>query len=185
MTRKPTRWLLAAAAVSLWSSCGFAELEDDELTLERRPYVGDELRIDGLYYTVEENMYGDLYTVYFFYRNGVVRYGGSSNDPEFYRGNGFLDEQAKYAWGLFHVGGDEITFEKWYPPSKGISYSYISSGHILNDTTFVITESRRSNGEEEVHERDEVYHFRPYGPKPDSTSRFIYRPRRTSGRDDV
>ena len=155
------------------SGCGFLELEDDKLTSEKRLYVGDELRIDGLYYTVGQNMHGDLYTVYFFYRNGVVRYVGSSNDPEFLNEeNRFGDGRAKYEWGLFNVEGDKIAFEKWYPASKGIAHSFIRSGKILNDTTFVITESRRSNGEE-VREENEMYHFRPFSPKPDSTSRYI------------
>ena len=60
----------------------------------------------------------------------------------------------------------------WYSPSGGGTPAYVREGKILNDTTFHITTSYRSNGSER-HEKDEVYHFRQFYPKPDSTNNFI------------
>ena len=50
-------------------------LKDDDLSLSRKEYTGNQLRIDGYYYfnyTNEE----DYVRVYFFYKNGMILYGG-------------------------------------------------------------------------------------------------------------
>ena len=145
--------------------------KDDELSLSRVPYTGNELRIDGYYY----NNIGSL-NVHFFYRNGIVRYGGggykdfeefekcvrNSNIP----GNSITD------WGVFLINSSDIKFERWYSSSGGGAPAYIREGKILNDTSFHITVSYRSNGSER-REIDELYHFREFSPKPDSTNNFI------------
>ena len=81
--------------------------------------------------------------------------------------------QKKHDWGTFQINKDSIVFERWYPAE--VSKSYYRSGKILNDTTFVITESYRlRNGKKkEWREKNEVYHFKAFSPKPDSTNRFI------------
>jgi hypothetical protein len=142
----------------------------DDLTFEQRPYLGDELRMDGYYYYRYHTSEGDRYRTHFFYRNGVVRYVGTFENLDSLTGDDFLDGTARHHWGLFHVDGERIAFERWYPAEY--VKAFIRSGRILNDTTFVITESRRSNGEA-IRERNEVYHFRPFSPKPDSTSGFL------------
>ncbi len=162
-------------ACLLLIGCDFSLLTHDDLTFEQRPYLGDELRMDGFYYDSYLTPEGDgpFYSVHFFYRNGVVRYVGSFERPlDSLTSEDFLDGDSRYDWGLFHVDGDQIAFERWYPPSKTHTIAAIRSGRILNDTTFVITESRRSNGDD-VREEDETYHFRAFSPKPDSTSRFL------------
>ena len=157
--------LVALAAFCLLSGCDSDALTGhDELSFERRLYLGEELRIDG-YYT-------DDYSVYFFYRSGVVRYVGTFENLDSLTSNDFLDGTARHQWGLFHVNGDGIAFERWYPPSGTHTKAFIRSGRILNDTTFVITESRRSNGED-VRSENEMYHFRLFSPKPDSTSGYL------------
>ena len=63
-------------------------------------------------------------------------------------------------------------FEKWYPNSPGQPKVYIREGKILNDTTFHITASYRPDGSER-REKDEIYHFKQFSPKPDSTNNFV------------
>ena len=171
MVYKPMRCLIAVAAMCLLGSCN-SLVGHDELSLERRPYLGDELRMDGYYYYAYPTSQGIRYTAYLFYRNGVVRYGGNTPDLEILESEVPLYGDKRWHWGLFHVDGDRIAFELWYPPSKTYTEAYVRSGQILNDTTFVITEAWRSN-DEDVREKDEVYHFRAFSPKPDSTSRYI------------
>ena len=68
--------------------------EDDELTLEPRPYDGSDLRIDGYYYRFFD---AGLIQVYFFYRNGVILHGGDfkaeklSEKEEMYRNGQFYN----------------------------------------------------------------------------------------------
>ncbi len=75
-------------------------------------------------------------------------------------------------WGVFETTKDSIRFERYYPPSGGPWIPSIRSGVILNDTTFLITEVRRSYGKE-VRKENLLYGFRRFSPKPDSTNRFI------------
>jgi hypothetical protein len=59
--------------------------------------------------------------------------------------------------------------------SGGQRLVYTNIGVILNDTTFQLTESYRlKKGEKTEYQiLDEIYHFRQYSPKPDSTNDFI------------
>jgi hypothetical protein len=77
----------------------------------------------------------------------------------------------KDCWGVFNIKDNIIKFERWYP-GQGAKKAYVREGIILNDTTFHITKSYRSNGSE-LKDADEVYHFRKFSPKPDSTNVFV------------
>jgi hypothetical protein len=147
---------------------------DDKLSLHQTPYTGSELRIDGYYYNYFE---GWRINTHFFYANGIIRYGGggSSSFQEFeerIKNSTILPGDTKTEWGVFIVNNDIIKFEKWYPSSGGGAPAYVREGRILNDTTFHITISYRSNGSER-RIKDEIYHFKQYSPKPDSTNEFI------------
>jgi hypothetical protein len=153
-------------------SCNKFENGDDVLSLQWEDYSGNALKLDGIYYFETENFEGPLFQRYALYRNGIIRnLGGSKNidDLRFPSGN------SKYEWGVFQIDGTRIKFERWYPSSGGPLKAYIRSGEILNDTTFLITESyRMQKGKKtEIRERNEVYHFRQFSPKPDSTNNFI------------
>ena len=151
---------------------------DDKLSIQRTDYLGDELRIDGYYYL----LYGDgYYTAAFFYRNGILFQGaaGSIDDIEehenYYLNGYYNNNNVKYRWGVFKIEENLIKFERWYPSSGGPIHAYVRSGVILNDTTFHITEVyRMQNGEKtDLSTTDEIYHFKQFSPKPDSTNVFI------------
>ncbi len=146
--------------------------KDDKLSLELNNYNTNEILIDGYYYTVLENFEGVIYNRFAFYRNGIVRYLGSTKSLQEIN---FGPVDAKDAWGVFQIYSNEIKFEKWYPSSGGPLKAYIRAGNILNDTTFVITESYRMHKGKKTEEkvRNETYHFRQFSPKPDSTNSFI------------
>lgn len=164
----------------MFGNCKKSVSDHDELSIARQSYLGNQLRVDGFYYT-EAN--GSLYSASFFYKNGVILdAGGTFNSVEeidTYIQNEFIlrNEYKKYMtnWGLFLIENKSIKFERWYPSSGGPMKAYVRAGSILNDTTFLINESyRNQNGKKsEAKERNETYHFRQFSPKPDSTNTFV------------
>jgi len=162
--------LIISLICMLTANCDYSS-ENDKFTLQRVNYFGNQLRIEGYYYSKNDG--------YFFYRNGVFFDPGG--------GYGYIGKERweaksidkKYLssliselwWGQFVVNDSIIKFEKYYP-GDGPLWSYIKEGVIINDTTFHITKSYRSNGSE-LKERDEMYHFRKFSPKPDSTNVFV------------
>lgn len=168
--------LIIMAVVFSSNSCDKDILADDELSLDRIPNTGNQLRIDGYYYLMDD--YG-VNATYFFYQNGIIIHRGgwiNSSLEELEMNFQTIDWEEinnnKLKWGVFQVYGDEISFERWYPSSGGPLPAYIRSGEIQNDTTFIITKSIRSKTGEEK-ELHETYHFRQFSPKPDSTNNFI------------
>jgi hypothetical protein len=162
-------------------SCKKIDLfQDDELSLSRKEYTGNQLRIDGYYYfnyTNEE----DYVRIYFFYKNGMILYGGSSllsELPELeksYKDGTYYNhvKSNKLAWGVHQIEGFKMEFEKWYGEKPYRVYG--QEGVILNDTTFRINQGyRMKNGKKtEVESKNEVCHFREFSPKPDSTNSFV------------
>jgi hypothetical protein len=160
-------------------------LQDDELSLKRRDYNADGIRVDGYFYRiVEETTYDESYgQSIFFYRNGVVLDAGgfplsAQNDFE----TDILEKKyediyknSKYNWGVFQIMGDTVKFEKWYPSSGGGLPVYIREGIIINDSVFHIVRSYRNteDGIEEERDKDEMYYFHRLEYKPDSTNTFI------------
>ncbi len=94
------------------TSCDKFIEPDDILSLKRHTYLGNELLLDGIYYTEESNFEGIYYQRYALYRNGIIRDLGASktiDDPNFLSGNSKAD------WGVFRIDGAIIKFERWYP----------------------------------------------------------------------
>ena len=136
----------------------------DELTLPLEPYTGDELRTDGYYFYSGPTDEGERFYALFLFRNGVVRYGGSSVGRETLERKFEEYGGRRYDWGVFVVNGDRIEVERWYPGDGPHTPAIVQSGRVLDDTTFVLT----SSGGAET-----TYHFRAFSPKPDSTSAFL------------
>ena len=149
---------------------------DDKLSIKPISYEGNELKINGYYY---QHHYlgkpGEDLSVHVLFRNGIVRYigGGYKNfneievkisDPNLYDG--------KTAWGIFVINRDVITFEQWHSGMGGGLPVFFREGKILNDTTFHFTAAYRLDGTHR-NEVEELYHFRQFSIRPDSTSRFI------------
>ena len=121
---------------------------DDKLSIEKRTYKGEELRIDGYYYN---NYYNNYYNMIFIYCDGILLYGGATKYSELSKKEERITTESwiketkryKYDWGLFNIDNNIIKFERWYPSSGGPLKAYVRKGIILNDTTFVIKESYR------------------------------------------
>ena len=150
----------------------------DKFVLPKTQYNGTQLRVDGYYYMSEDGIYRRTYC---FYRNGCLLEMGSSSktslkETDAHIKREYLDRNdhssQKEYWGLFVIEDNTIRFEH-YIMNQGLrKEAYIWEGTILNDSTFHITSSHRSNGSDRT-ERNEMYHFRQFSPKPDSTNNFI------------
>jgi len=149
--------------------------KDDGLSLKRTDYNGHQLKIDGYYYDKYGNP--ELFETYILYRNGIILNTGvveKLKDLEQVILNPDMINKLKGmkdAWGVFKIEGNTIQFERWYPGDPPLK-SYIRSGVIINDTTFQITKSMRSNGED-LRDINEIYHFKQFSLKPDSTNNFV------------
>ncbi len=169
----------------LGASCEkiFGDTEPPKLSFPTNPYTGSELKIDGYYYNTY--IYGENKTghdIYLFYTNGVLLFGGVSDQEQILIKEEKLKNGEHYSnaknseeyWGNFQISGSSIKFEKW---SKDLSdiYLYVSEGSILNDSTFTITQSYRLEEGKQKNwtSINETYHFKKFSPKPDSTNQFV------------
>jgi len=158
------------------TSCEKGIFADEELTLDKMPYLGNQLRINGYYYTT----FSDVYIIYFLYSDGTLFSGGHIYKEDLvtyeksYRDGSFWasHKDKRLYWGLYQINSNNIKIEKWYPSSEGGMPVYLHSGDILNDTTFVITKSVHSKTGEEK-ELNEIYWFKEFSPKPDSLNSLI------------
>lgn len=136
------------------------------------------IRLDG-YYVVYDNVgIKDKNRQFFLYENRIVSGGAyirldafDKKSEEFYRYVTPLKDDRSH-WGLFTINQDEIKLEKWEPSNGGGMKTVISSGVVLNDTTFILTE-RFNHYSHKIDAIQDTFRFHHYYPKPDSTNRFI------------
>ena len=164
--------LILAISLNLFMTCCSKLFPDENLTMKRKDYVGNELKTDGYYsyYFSEGKSYGT-----FFYKNGVVLDvpGKDGNYSE----ERFLDEelikhvkQHKSYWSIFEINNDTIIIQGWGYSDGGGLPVVTRYGKVLNDTTFVINKSECRG---KITEINEVYYYRQFSPKPDSTNVYI------------
>ncbi|WP_133122085.1 hypothetical protein [Brumimicrobium salinarum] len=168
--------------IFLLIGCGKSLFKNDELSLEKMDYFGDELKISGYFYYKYPVDNTNHYAILFLYNNGVVLHALTikeeyleTREEEFKTGEFYSDiKNTIYCWGVYRVDENIFKFEKWYTSSGGPLKTYVREGTILNDTTFHITKSyRNQKGEKtEVRPKDEIYHFKKFSPKPDSTNKY-------------
>jgi hypothetical protein len=156
-------------------SCTLIRYDNEELTFQQTVNESKALRLDG-YYFRERNTTTHSANILFLYNNGIIHDVGSLEpdninvlNDEFFRTK---VKNLRTCWGLYRITSDSIKFEKWYDGSGPPKVVFVRSGAILNDSTFQIIKVTRSNGEEPT-KVNELYHFRHFHPKPDTTNAFI------------
>jgi hypothetical protein len=71
------------------------------------------------------------------------------------------------------VDSNIIQYERWIEAPSGVrACFYRCSGYIENDSTLYFTESYYS-GRNETKQIDEIWHFKQFENKPDSTNAYI------------
>ncbi len=140
-------------------------------------------RMDGYYYHVHPEK---SIQAYFFYKNGAML---STANPRFKNSISEIDETFRskdysnafnnnpifapsIKWTTFSLIKDSISFERIYPMQNYPHFIY--SGHVINDTTFIITKEKGIRyvvvGGRKARILNDTFHFRYFYPKPDSIS---------------
>ena len=168
--------ILAVAMLFLGISCRKTLCKDDDLTLSRVEYKGSELKLNGYYFRSIDD---DRLELMVLYRNGIIFTTNVGEIKSKWWESQFMDGSfgrkvglAKYEWGLFLINNNTIKIEKWYINECGLPV-YLSNGELLNDSTFILKESRRSKDGSNYRTYNLIYHFKKFSPKPDSTNTFI------------
>jgi hypothetical protein len=163
--------LLMFLTVLTMQSC----LKDDVLVLKRKQNNTGKIKFEG-YFLYRNNSGLDIY---FLYQNGLVlQYWSRELKDSLLIEDGLTDltnlnnlRKLKDRWGIYTIEENRINIEKWYPSDKPLE-TYLKTGNILNDSTFLLnTVSEPDGSKKEV--INEVYRFRKFSPKPDSTNMFI------------
>jgi len=148
--------------------------KDEELMLPKTNYDGDELKINGYYYTYSDNG-GTI--VKFLFRNGIILAGYhcpttdlSEVEKKIVKDYDLLQKD-KSRWGVFVINGNTIQYSAWSTSVGGGLPTFKCMGIIEDDTTFRLTKTINSDGKK--FSENELYHFRQFSPKPDSTNNFI------------
>lgn len=155
--------------------------KDDKLTIQRKNYTGNQLKTNGYYYTKYGNP--EMLTIYMFYNNGIILHTGDgwefsklSEFEQMIQTSDFINKLKgiKYGWGAFIIEQNNIKFERWYPSEAPYS-AYVREGVVINDTTFIISETyRNQKGKKtDAESVNETYHFKSFSHKPDSTNKFV------------
>jgi hypothetical protein len=141
-----------------------------KLSIERSSYNGNELKIQGFYYNKNSS-------TFILFQNGVtlgwLRVGNTLNDVIKY-----WTDKNKYGehldsprdWGVYKVQQNIFKAEGWYANGEILHPIGKYIGHIVDDTTIVITETHFPP--QHTVENDTFY-FYPLTVKPDSTNKFI------------
>lgn len=152
--------------------------EDEDFSLTREEYSGEEIRIDGYYYNYFTQG-SDLASITIFYRNGIVidGIGGGSTLVEFenkFSNGSFYQNitKVKDVWGLYRVEDKLIMIERIVAMGGFNRIAYTDYGEILNDTTIHFYKHKESY-KNVFENRNDTLHFKQFSPKPDSTNVFI------------
>jgi hypothetical protein len=168
--------IIIVGCLSIFYACCNKLFSDEKLTLPKINYDGNELRTDGYYYEMHDN----LTTIYFLYRSGIILYAYSHRNKDLKEIESIMlnnnmyenrkDDKAR--WGIFLINGNTIQFERWDASSgRGLS-TFKCFGYLENDTTFYILKTYSSETKKE-YSVNWIYHFKQFDNKPDSTNAYI------------
>ena len=155
----------------IFSSCSL--LFDESLQLKKEKIKNPPLKMDGYYYLEWGNPANRL--ILFFYQDGIVCRNTFSNvdsinnyEKEIHLR--YNDDNFIWKGGVFRITNDIIKYEFLYCAET--CKAYFDEGKILNDTTFIITESyrlRKNGVKKKISKENMVFHFKQFSHKPDST----------------
>jgi hypothetical protein len=148
----------------------------DDFSIEKESYLENNLRIDGYYYHF--NYDSTKISTLFFYENGVAitafgqrpvnSFEKNLRSGEFY--NSIKNDRIE--WGLYSIENKNIKVEHLQGCGYITPCAYLYIGTILNDTTILFTEHNATEGSDD-NKCNNLYHFKEFSPKPDSTNQFV------------
>jgi len=161
--KKNIKFAIIILIITVFSSCLSMKIE--QLTMQRMDNTTTKLKLNGYYF----DNFGDndeKVDIIFFYKNGVLLDGMNSSLSDLeateadFKSGIYADLSANNvtSWGVYKINKNTITTEQWFAGNRCCK-TLIRSGTILNDTTFQFN--------------NEVFKFKAFSPKPDSTNVFI------------
>ena len=176
----------AVFAILIWIAVTSASCQKrHELGIPRIPYTGDELRINGYYYSpaeIGEN--GDTLTkeimIIIFFRNGISMIQPVNLPQRADSIQTIIDAlralptewmlRTSSGYGTFSISDVTLNMSFWLKDWDYLCYQY--EAKILNDSTFMIKSYSTSKSNDKKRYK-RIYYFKQYSPKPDSTCVFI------------
>lgn len=177
------RILLFFVVIAL--SAGSCSEKNIPVSLKKVEYIGNQLRIDGYYYSVLD----DYINLAILYRDGFCihtctkKLNDIGPDTLNYIENKLLNNNYIFKIknvpahiGIFKIKNTDIEIEVWDDPGskmgRGIITTFSYYGKIPNDTTFNVYKIV-NNRSSKTFTEDLTYHFVKSDSKPDSTNTFI------------
>ena len=149
-----------------------------DLGMQRKPYLGTDLKIDGYYYS-DSPIWDKTIAVTIFYRDGVSILVFIYAEQDIFQSieKKFLYNQDvlskikndPYGIGVFTINNKSLEMENFI--GRGFKHTYHIYGEIINDSTFVMKRFIGIEGSESFHNLK--FKFKKISPKPDSTSVYI------------
>ena len=150
--------------VLLFSCSCVKTLPDEELTINKTPYYGNDIRLDGCF--VSETYDNESHCSYiFFYRNGVLlRFGDIKNINNIYQISAGIETVKNYKghWGLYSYNDNLIILQRWNCSDVYSQFIIFNQQFNVVDDSTLVDKSNQT-----------IYHFKYFNPKPDSTNVFI------------
>ena len=146
-----------------------------DLGMQRKPYFGTDLKIDGYYYSEPMWKEKESFAVAVFYRNGVSMLVflemGQSPERDFLLNESLISDMKSkpHSIGVFSINSHSLEMENFI--GRGFRHTYKSYYEIINDSTFVMKRFIGIEGSESFHNLK--FKFKKFSPKPDSASVYI------------
>ena len=118
--------------------------------------------------------------IIFLYTNGVVLFAASdegslsSTENDFKNGNYYAAiKNEKNSWGPFKINDGILEFQRWFPAENAPVHFYTCK--ILNNQSFEIYQTGYMvrGKKNQARNISEVYTFKAFAPKPDSTNKYV------------
>jgi hypothetical protein len=165
----------------LFFSINLFSCKDDKLILPKENNLSNKLNLNGYYFTKSNNnpKANNIFDVFFLYENGIILYVGSLEKNDELTISNYINNEillfksiykSKLGWGLYTIKDNSIKIETWSPSSGGKVITTTTIGTILNKNSYKITEEI---GKRKNFYYEEIFEFRQFNPKPDSTNNFI------------
>ena len=170
------RSLLMALVVLCFLAC-----KKNKFTFSPQAQDNPPLLLSGYYdHTYKLSNDSLQHEIIFLYANGVILFAGSSHSGLSERENDFKNgkyydaiKNEKNSWGPFKINEGTLEFQRWFPAENAPVHFYTCK--ILNNQSFEVYQTGYMvRGKKKQKQNiSEVYTFKAFGPKPDSTNKYV------------
>ena len=160
--------------------CCFA-CKKNKFTFSPQAQDNPPLLLSGYYDFVYKRVNDSLqHKIIFLYANGVILFASSDHsqlnetENDFKNGKYYAAiKNEKNSWGPFKINEGTLEFQRWFPAENAPVHFYTCK--ILNNQSFEVYQTGYMvRGKKKQKQNiSEVYTFKAFGPKPDSTNKYV------------